>query len=69
MNAKRATLALVAVLGVLLAGCGGPPPAPREEDRALQRAIEAPQDKARAVEEQLEADRVRKREAEDDQGG
>ncbi len=52
----------------LLAACSRPADEPpREEDKALQRAIEAPQDKARAVEGQLQEDLQRKREAEEAQ--
>lgn len=41
---------------LLLGACSSEPPPPaqvREEDRALQRAIEEPLDKARAVEDQV----------------
>ncbi len=59
--------ACLAAIG-LLAGCGRPAEEPpREEDEALQRAIEAPQDEARAVEGQLQDDLKRRREAEEAQ--
>ena len=50
-----ARLTLPAALA-LLAACtsDAPPPEPREEDRALERAVQAPQDKARAVEDELQ---------------
>ena len=46
---------LIVLAALLLAACGSdaPPPEPREQDRALQRAIQAPQDKARAVEDEV----------------
>lgn len=45
----------IAVLLLTLAACSSdaPPPAPREEDRALEKAIQAPLDKARAVEDEV----------------
>lgn len=44
-------ISLVALpLAFVLVACSSEPPPPREQDRALQRAIQEPQDKARAVE-------------------
>lgn len=53
----------------VLAACGSEPPPPREQDRALERAIQEPQDKARAVEEQLEQARRAQDEKLREQGG
>ena len=52
-----------------LGACGSEPPPPREEDRALERAIQEPQDKARAVEDQLEQARRAQDEKLREQGG
>lgn len=53
----------------LLACSPSAPPPPREQDRALERAIQEPQDKARAVEDQLEAARRAQDEKLREQGG
>ena len=44
---------VVFVLALTACGSDAPPPQPREEDRALERAIQEPQDKARAVEDEV----------------
>lgn len=54
----RRGLGAAAALGLLamLAACSSDPPPPtqvREEDKALQRAIQEPLDKARGVEDQV----------------
>jgi hypothetical protein len=53
----------------LLGACSSEAPPPREEDRALERAIQEPQDKARAVEDQLEQARRAQDEKLREQGG
>ena len=63
----KAPLAVLAI--ALLAACSASERAPREQDKALQRAIDAPQDRARAVEQQLQDDQQRKRKAVEDAGG
>lgn len=65
----RATV--VAMLMVVLAGCSQerPPAEVREEDKALQKAIQAPLDKANAVEDEvLKAQQEQQRKI-DEQGG
>ena len=52
-----------------LGACSSESPPPREEDRALERAIQEPQDKARAVEDQLEQTRRAQDEKLREQGG
>jgi hypothetical protein len=55
MNGLRtAGLALVSLLWLAACGSDDPAPPPREEDRALERAIQEPLDRARAVEEEME---------------
>lgn len=53
---QRGAFALLACLIAPLTGCGDPepPPPPKDEHKALQRAIQEPLDKARAVEGQLQ---------------
>lgn len=53
---RGGTFALLACLTVPLTGCNAPepPPPPKDEHKALQRAIQEPLDKARAVEGQLQ---------------
>jgi hypothetical protein len=65
----RRFIALAAItLG--LTACGSDTPEqPREEDRALQRAIQAPLDKARATEEALEKARQQQDAELKEQGG
>lgn len=54
---------------LLLAACEPAPREPREEDKALLRAIEAPQDKARAVEADVLEAQKRTDQALEEQGG
>lgn len=57
MMVARASLAIVLLAALPgLAGCGSnePPPPPKDEHQALQRAIQEPLDKARAVEADLQ---------------
>lgn len=72
MKTSVAALALAFGASLLLAACSSEPPPPkqvREEDRALQRAIEEPLDKARAVEDQvLKAEQERARQLEESGG-
>lgn len=69
---KPAFVRSLAALGaLLLAACGSdtPPPEPREQDRALERAIQAPQDKARAVEDEVLKARQEQDARVEEQGG
>ena len=61
------TLALTATM--LLVACDPAPREPREDDKALLRAIEAPQDKARAVEADVLEAKRRNDEKIEEQGG
>ena len=54
---------------LLLAACEPAPREPRDEDKALLRAIEAPQDKARAVEADVLEAQKRTDDALEEQGG
>ncbi len=53
---QRGAFALLSCLTLMLTACGNsePPPPPKDEHKALQRAIQEPLDKARAVEGQLQ---------------
>lgn len=57
MNRLSQRYAIAAlVLVALLVGCGSStPPPPREQDKALSRAVQEPLDKARAAKEASEA--------------
>lgn len=59
-------------MGLMLGACSSEPPPPaqvREEDKALQRAIEEPLDKARAVEDQVLKAQEEQAKKIDEQGG
>lgn len=62
--------ALASVLVLSLAGCQRPSEAPpREQDKALQRAVEAPLERARAVEDEVREGKQRKDREIEEQGG
>lgn len=56
---------------LVLAGCepSAPPPPPREQDRALERAVQEPLDRAREVEQQMRDARKQQDEAIREGGG
>lgn len=68
MNRIASGLLLSGVVALAACSQDAAPP-PREQDRALERAIQEPQDKARAVEEQLEQARRAQDEKLREQGG
>ncbi|MBB5207853.1 hypothetical protein [Chiayiivirga flava] len=68
----RQTIAGAIVLLALVACSSEPPPPPpqaREEDKALQHAIQAPLDKARAVEDEVLKAQQDQQRTIDEQGG
>ena len=72
MKTSIVTGALAFGMALLLGACSSEPPPPkqvREEDKALQRAIQEPLDKARAVEDQvLKAEQDRAKQLEESGG-
>jgi len=61
---KRVTLPCAAlVTALMLAACERPEAPPREEDKALRRAVQEPIDKAKAAREAAEAAAAKREEA------
>ncbi|MCI1728080.1 MAG: hypothetical protein LKM32_01340 [Chiayiivirga sp.] len=58
-----------ATLALCACGSSAPPPEPRDEDRAMERAIHAPLDKARALDEELQKARREQDAKIEEQGG
>ncbi len=71
MKPTRILLLPLLLACLQLSACGDrePPPAPKEEHKALQRAIQEPIDKARAVEGELQKQQEAMRRTLEEDGG